>query len=238
MPLTLGWTEIALRLALTVAASAAIGFNRGVRGHAAGLRTTILVGLAAAAAMIQANMLLPVGGKTPSSFATMDLMRLPLGILTGVGFIGGGAIVKRGDLVTGMTTAATLWVTTVIGLCIGGGQTVLGLVVTLLSVGTLLVLGWADRRIPRRQRASLVIAARSGLGATKQLAALLEPLGYRLHLHKQTMSPDRVEMRLSYDITWQRAETEGPPLELLRAVEPVFPVLNFELTSEARHSGP
>jgi MgtC family len=49
-------------------------------------------------------------------------MRLPLGILTGVGFIGGGTILKRGDLVTGVTTAATLWLVTVIGLCFGGGQ--------------------------------------------------------------------------------------------------------------------
>jgi len=67
----------------------------------------MLVGLAASVAMIQANLLLPVAGKTSASFGVMDLMRLPLGILTGVGFIGAGAILKRGDLVTGMTTAAT-----------------------------------------------------------------------------------------------------------------------------------
>lgn len=52
----------------------------------------------------------------------MDLMRLPLGILTGVGFIGGGSILKKGDLVTGITTAATLWVVTVIGLCLGAAN--------------------------------------------------------------------------------------------------------------------
>lgn len=63
-----------------------------------------------------------MSGKTPESFAVMDLMRLPLGILTGVGFIGGGTILKKGDLVTGVTTAATLWLVTVIGLCLGGGQ--------------------------------------------------------------------------------------------------------------------
>ena len=62
--------------------------------------------------MIPANILLPVNGKTPASFAAMDLMRLPLGILTGVGFIGGGAILKKGDLVNGVTTAATLWLVT------------------------------------------------------------------------------------------------------------------------------
>jgi putative Mg2+ transporter-C (MgtC) family protein len=122
MPLHPTATDIAIRLALTMLAGGIAGLNRGARGHAAGFRTTILVCLAASIAMIQANILLPLGGKTAESFSVMDLMRLPLGILTGVGFIGGGTILKRGDLVTGVTTAATLWLVTVIGLCFGGGQ--------------------------------------------------------------------------------------------------------------------
>jgi putative Mg2+ transporter-C (MgtC) family protein len=55
MPLEPSWSDIAVRLALTLLAGAIIGFNRGARGHAAGFRTTILVGLAASVAMIQAN---------------------------------------------------------------------------------------------------------------------------------------------------------------------------------------
>jgi putative Mg2+ transporter-C (MgtC) family protein len=137
MPLSPSWQEIAVRLALTMIAGAIIGLNRGARGHAAGFRTIILVGLAASVAMIQTNVLLPLAGKTPESFATIDTMRLPLGILTGVGFIGGGTILKRGDLVTGVTTAATLWVVTVIGLCFGGGQLALGIAATTLTVITL-----------------------------------------------------------------------------------------------------
>jgi hypothetical protein len=71
--------------------------------------------------MIQVKLLLPVSGKTSESFSVLDLMRLPLGILTGMGFIGAGAIVKRGSLVHGLTTAATLWFATVLGLCFGDG---------------------------------------------------------------------------------------------------------------------
>ena len=149
MPLQPTWPDIAIRIALTMAAGAIVGFDRGARGHAAGFHTTILVGLAAAVAMIQTNILLPVSGKTPESFAVMDVMRLPLGILTGVGFIGAGTIVKKGDLVTGVTTAATLWLMTVIGLCLGGGQIVLGIVSTALAVITLRALQWVDRAIPR-----------------------------------------------------------------------------------------
>jgi putative Mg2+ transporter-C (MgtC) family protein len=101
MPPEPTWTDIALRLLLTMLAGAIIGFDRGARGHAAGFRTTILVALAASVAMIQANILLPLHGKTPESFAVMDLMRLPLGILTGVGFIGADTIVRKGELIPG-----------------------------------------------------------------------------------------------------------------------------------------
>lgn len=68
---------------------------------------------------------------------SMDILHFRSGILTGVGFIGGGAVLRRGDIATGVTTAATLWVITAIGLCFGGGQIVIGAaaaVLTLLNV--------------------------------------------------------------------------------------------------------
>jgi putative Mg2+ transporter-C (MgtC) family protein len=137
MPLHPTWEDICLRLLLTVIAGAMLGFDREARGHAAGLRTTILVALAASVAMIQTNILLPLEGKDQGSFAVMDMMRLPLGILTGVGFLGGGAILKRGGSISGVTTAATLWIATVIGLSFGGGQLGLGVIATGLAILTL-----------------------------------------------------------------------------------------------------
>lgn len=89
------WPAIALRLLLTVIAGALLGAERSKSGHPAGLRTTLLVTLAASLSMIQMNLLIQTNGKPHDSYAVMDLMRLPLGILTGVGFIGAGAIVKR-----------------------------------------------------------------------------------------------------------------------------------------------
>jgi len=98
MPLHIGWNDIALRLALTVVAGLLIGHNRTEHGKAAGMRTTLLTCLAASIAMIQMNLLLPTAGRSPDSFIMNDLMRLPLGILTGVGFIGGGVILRRHDI--------------------------------------------------------------------------------------------------------------------------------------------
>jgi putative Mg2+ transporter-C (MgtC) family protein len=88
MPTNIGWPDIAIRLALTIVAGMLIGYNRTEYGKAAGLRTTLLVCLAASVAMIQVNLLLPTAGRPLDSFVMNDLMRFPLGILTGVGFIG------------------------------------------------------------------------------------------------------------------------------------------------------
>jgi putative Mg2+ transporter-C (MgtC) family protein len=154
-PLT--WTDVAVRLALTIGVSLVIGYNRREHGKAAGMRTTLLVCLAASVAMIQVNLLLPTAGRHSDSFIMNDLMRLPLGILTGVGFIGGGVILRRGDSVIGITTAATLWLVTVIGLCLGGGQIALGLSATGIGLIGLWILKWIEERLPREHRAHLTI---------------------------------------------------------------------------------
>src|SRR6202021_2559541 len=146
MPLTLTWQDIALRLAMSLAAGGLIGLDRGEHGRPAGLRTILLVCLAASVAMIQTNLLLGTAGRPANSFVMLDMMRLPLGILSGMGFIGGGVILKRGDMVVGVTTAATLWFVTVLGLCFGGGQLALGLAVLALGILVLRVVKRVESR--------------------------------------------------------------------------------------------
>lgn len=155
MQTSLDWPEVLGRLSLAVLAGTALGLNRTGRGMAAGLRTTLLVTLAAAVSMIQVNLLLVTVGKTADSFIVMDLMRLPLGVLTGMGFIGAGAILRRGGRVSGVTTAATLWLATGLGLCFGGGQHGLGLAGLALGVGTVWGLKRVEARLPQERRGAL-----------------------------------------------------------------------------------
>jgi putative Mg2+ transporter-C (MgtC) family protein len=185
--------------------------------------------------MIQANILLAVGGKTPDSFGVMDLMRLPLGILTGVGFIGGGAILRRGDLVTGVTTAATIWVMTVIGLCFGGGQLGLGGVGTILAVLTLWALKLLEVRIPHDHRATLVVTSSSTSSSSADIHELILPVGYRARFLRQNRSDDGQRLTLSFDIRWTRADLAGPPLGLLKVVEQNYKIESFEMTDEVNH---
>ena len=157
MPFIPVWQDLAIRLAVALLAGALLGLNRGESGKAAGLRTTMLVCLAACLAMLQMNVLLSQAGKPEGSFAVLDLMRLPLGILSGVGFIGAGAILRKDGLVTGLTTAATLWFVTVVGLCAGGGQIALAVIGIVLGMFVLSALAKIEHRLPRNLRASLTI---------------------------------------------------------------------------------
>src|SRR5262245_36891866 len=97
LPVELTGPDLVIRLLCTLIAGAIIGYGRGERSKAAGLRTTVLVCMAGSIAMLRMNYLLPLAGRPPDSFVTNDLMRLPLGILTGVGFIGGGADLRLGS---------------------------------------------------------------------------------------------------------------------------------------------
>lgn len=159
MPITRTWPDIGLRIAATLVAGVLIGINRERGGHAAGLRTTVLVGMAACISMIQANLLLST---SQAANGSMDALRLPLGILTGVGFIGGGAILRRGDVATGVTTAATLWLMTTVGLCFGGGQVIIGAIASVIAFVTLSPMRTFGVWLSSEQKGSIGIKVPSG----------------------------------------------------------------------------
>lgn len=177
MPLTLDWPSACARLACALVVGAAFGLDRSEAGKAAGLRTTILVCLAACVSMLLVNALLEQSGKTPASFVSLDLMRLPLGILTGMGFIGAGAVFRRDGLVSGVTTAAMLWFVTVIGLCFGGGQYLLGAGCSVVGLGVMWGLHIAEPKLERRKTAWLTVCYTIGADCPQRLCERLARLG-------------------------------------------------------------
>jgi putative Mg2+ transporter-C (MgtC) family protein len=170
MPVTLTWEQVALRILLAAVASFLIGYNRDERGKRLGIRTTMLVCLAATLAMLQANLLMNSIGKTPGSFVVLDLMRLPLGILSGIGFIGAGAILHKDGLVRGVTTAATMWFVTVLGLLFGGGQLILGITSTALALFILWSLRWVENNMPTHRTGSLSLQFKEVGNTTESLS--------------------------------------------------------------------
>jgi putative Mg2+ transporter-C (MgtC) family protein len=214
MPFTLTWSDIALRLACTVIAGFLVGLDRDERGKPAGIRTNVLVCLAASLSMILANGMLGTAGKNASSFSVLDLMRLPLGILSGMGFIGAGVILRKGDMVLGVTTAATLWMVTMLGLCFGGGKILLGTVGLVLTLFTLWGLRVVESHLSQERRGTLLIVAVSE-EFSKELRALVKQNGMDVHSWSLDVSRENARVTVECELHWRTREREHPDPALI-----------------------
>lgn len=222
MPIHLTWGQIALRVALASIASFIIGLNRDEHGHPAGIRTTMLVCLAATFAMLQVNLLLPLAGKLPSSFIAMDPMRLPLGILSGIGFIGAGVIIKRDTHVNGVTTAATIWFVTVLGLLFGGGNLYLGIAASAIGIGILWALQLIERYLIREYRGSLHLTFSSNPPKEDDVRQRLLAANLKIIHWTSLYDPPTALASIDCDLTWRAPASRIPAtpsiIEQLRAL--------------------
>lgn len=160
--------EILIRLVLAVAAGGLIGLEREIHGRAAGFRTHILVCLGSTLIM-----LLSIYGFTGAPVQG-DPARLAAQVVSGIGFLGAGTILREGLSIKGLTTAASLWVVAGIGLAIGSGFYLGAVIATVLAVLTL-VNKLEQYLIPHEERSlRLHIADKPG-----QVAAIATHLGQR-----------------------------------------------------------
>lgn len=172
--------EILLRMGLAALAGGLLGIERERRGRAAGLRTTLLVCLAACIAMILSELfcqqslvnLATVGGSLP------DPMRLAAGVLSGMGFLGAGVIIREGNhTIRGVTTAAAIWFVTIIGLAFGAGAIGIGLVATLLSLLILATIPVMESMIRHDQYSDLTVSYLPAECSVGKVVEALECLG-------------------------------------------------------------
>jgi len=113
----MGNFQIILRLALAAVLSGVIGFEREVHGRAAGLRTHILVCVGSALIMLTSLYIFDIY----ISRVSLDPTRLATGVITGIGFLGAGTIIRSGASIKGLTTAASIWAVAGVGLAVGCG---------------------------------------------------------------------------------------------------------------------
>jgi putative Mg2+ transporter-C (MgtC) family protein len=234
MPVELHWPGIVIRLLSALIASAVIGLNRSERGHTAGLRTSILVCLAACIAMVQVNLLLPLAGRSPNSFVMNDLMRLPLGILSGMGFIGAGAIVRRDNLVVGVTTAATLWLLTVLGLCFGGGQIALGWAGAALALVVLMGLRLIEDRMTQAREGTLLIVTSVSGPDEEEIRAILHRDGFQIASCSLATSEGTESSELKCEVRWRSKTGDTKIPGTVRRFRAHPGVLRIEWSPKAR----
>lgn len=175
--------EILLRLGLAALAGTLLGIERERHGRAAGLRTTLLVCLAACIAMIlsdgfyrQSLALDPMAsGWHP------DPARLAAGVLSGMGFLGAGVIIRESThSIRGVTTAAALWFVTIIGLAFGAGEIGIGLVATVMSLLILGVIPFLETMIKSDRYSDLAVTFSPSTCSVEKIVKALEPLGLKV----------------------------------------------------------
>ena len=132
--------EILARLVLSAVIGGMIGFEREVKSRPAGLKTHILVSLGSTLIM-----LLSLYG-----FESGDPSRMAAQVVTGIGFLGAGTIMKTGDSIQGLTTAATIWISSAIGLAVGNGYYLGSLVTSFIVLITLVGLSRIDNKIVQK----------------------------------------------------------------------------------------
>ncbi|MFZ2656682.1 MAG: MgtC/SapB family protein [Victivallales bacterium] len=149
-------SSILLKLVVSGTLGGIIGFERDMHGRAAGLRTNLLVCMGSALFMIISEIVATRAmGSSIGRFA--DPGRIAAQIITGIGFIGAGAIIKEGFSIRGLTTAACLWLVAGIGMAVGAGLLMLGLYSTLIAVVCLVGLKNLDKLYPRDSYRTLVV---------------------------------------------------------------------------------
>jgi len=148
--------EMILRLLAALAAGALIGYERSFHGRPAGLRTHVLVCLASALLMLvtvyEDHWVRTTGD------SRLDPTRMAQGIMTGIGFLGAGVIVKEGLNVRGLTTAASIWITAGIGVLAGIGFYLPAALTTGLALGALSGFRWIERHIRTEAYAQLTVS--------------------------------------------------------------------------------
>jgi putative Mg2+ transporter-C (MgtC) family protein len=144
--------DIVIRLGLSFLAGGIIGFERSSRHQVAGLRTHILIALGAALLMLLSIWL-------PQEFNSLkngDPGRIAAQVVSGIGFLGAGAIIRLGNNIKGLTTAASLWLIAAIGMAIGAGMFIAAAAAEVLSLFTLVLLDRIEKKIFPAVRSKLL----------------------------------------------------------------------------------
>jgi putative Mg2+ transporter-C (MgtC) family protein len=175
--------EIVLRLVAALLAGGLIGLERSHRGRPAGFRTHALVCLASGLLMLVTVYETHwVAKATAGMNVVIDPTRMAQGIMTGIGFLGAGAIIKEGFSVRGLTTAASIWITAAIGVLIGVGFYSAAMIGIALALGTLSLFRWVEARLPTESYANFVVRFnRDAALSEADLRKLVGEHGFSLH---------------------------------------------------------
>lgn len=171
---------VLIRIAFAMAAGMVLGLERESHGRAAGLKTTILACVASCLAMILSENFYRETALAAGAVFRPDRARLAAGILTGIGFLGAGAIIRQGTLVRGVTTAAVLWFITILGLAFGSGHLAVGMIGTGIAIVALFAMPHMESRIKKDYYCAVTVVLGLNGISDEEIRRRLEDCGVRV----------------------------------------------------------
>ncbi|MBP5200467.1 MAG: MgtC/SapB family protein [Schwartzia sp.] len=212
--------EIFGRLLLSCILGGVIGYEREARHKSAGLRTNLLVCLGSCLVMLIS---VDLGRDTG-----VDAARIAAQVVSGIGFLGAGAIMKEGLSVTGLTTAACLWVVAGVGLATGLGFYVGALLTTAFVFLVLRVFGRYDSWMVREDNFAVAVVAENSPGVIRSVTELLEAQDYflrgiRIHMRESEYSKrSEPVLELEVEVSSKSRIDRGEVMEMIRGMEGVI----------------
>ncbi|MGH6811970.1 MAG: MgtC/SapB family protein, partial [Methylocella sp.] len=193
-----GWLQVE-ELTLALVLSGLVGLEREMRQKSAGLRVNTLVGVSAALFVLVSKY-----GFTDvlkNGQVIVDPSRVAAQVVSGIGFIGGGVIFMRRDVVRGLTTAASVWLTAALGMACGAGLPVLAVATTVGHFIVILIFPKLLQYLPRERRAAtkLRISYQGGRGLLRTILITCSKLRFVI---------DRVELEREYSLEAARGELD------------------------------
>jgi putative Mg2+ transporter-C (MgtC) family protein len=218
--------DVLLHLAGAIVAGAAIGMERSFHGRPAGFRTHTLVCLASSL-LILITVYQPEWFPGRGDSVRIDPTRMAQGIMTGIGFLGAGVIFKEGISVRGLTTAASIWITSAIGILMGAGLYYPAIVGTIAALGVLAAFRWIENRVPSHRFAHhRVRFDRDDVMSEEALRALLERHGFSVSGLAYRLTEDGRQFEYRMTIRTTHVQNFG---RLARSLAALPPVREFHL---------
>lgn len=216
------YRDIALRLIASLVIGGLIGLERSYHGRPAGFRTHALVCLSTSLLMLVTVYETRWFPGVAQGRISLDPTRMAQGIMTGIGFLGAGTIMKEGLSVRGLTTAASIWMTAAIGILVGIGFYFPAGFATVLTLGTLSVFRWIENRMPAQFYAQFVVRfARHQAMPEPEMRRLLNGHGFTVANLNYRLDVDSDSFEYQMVIRTSRADNASKLADALNKVEAV-----------------
>lgn len=212
--------EILARLLLAVLLGGFVGYEREHTNRPAGFRTHILVCVGAALVMVTSEYMV-----RKYSISAVDPARLGAQVVSGIGFLGAGTIIRDGVNIRGLTTAASLWAVSCVGIAVGSGFYAGAAIATIFIFLTLIILKKVERRFPSRSKhREIVVESENIDGQAARVSDLLERCGIEIRsMQLSKGKDDSLTIKLLVKLPYGAADTQVlNDLQLVEGVRKVY----------------